>query len=488
MAKSIKTNFVFSLISTISGVLFPLITFPYASRIMEADGIGQVGFFSSIISYISLFTSLGIPIYAIREIARVRDNDEQMNKTAIEILLLHTSLTFIGYIIVALMCVFIAKISVDIPLFLILSTSLFFTAIGCDWFYRGIEDFKYITIRGLIVKCLYVILLFAFVHSKSDLYIYAALTVLGTVGNNIFNFIRLRKYLHPKLLSLKDLSITRHIVPSLRIFTLNLVISLYLNLNTVMLGFYKDSATVGYYEAATKISNLLLGIVQALQNVMIPRFSYLAKEETKREFDTLCQKVMDFVVMISIPLSIGLFVLAPSLIRLFCGITYGPAITTLSIMSPIIFLVALSGVAGLQILYPLGKEKLVIWGTSVGAIVNLFVCFLLIPSMAQNGAAVAIVIGEASITITMFVLGRKYINIQFKSIHNLNCVLGGVLMFAAIVFLNQVLSGDWIKIALIPIVGAIVYGLFLHIRKDTFESYMLEIAKEKLSCFKKNKH
>ena len=484
MAKSIKINFIFNLISTLSGVLFPLITFPYASRIMEADGIGQVGFFSSIISYISLFTSLGIPIYAIREIARVRDDESQMNKTAVEILLLHTALTFIGYIMVALMCLFVAKVSIDIPLFLILSTSLFFTAIGCEWFYRGIEDFKYITIRGLVVKVLYVILLFSFVHSKSDLYIYAALTVLGTVGNNIFNFFRLRKYIKPSLLKLKELSIIRHLAPSLKIFTLNLVISLYLNMNTVMLGFFKDSATVGYYEVATKLTGLILGVVQALQNVMIPRFSYLAKEETKKEFDELCQRVMDFVVTISIPMSLGLLVLSAPLIHLFCGLSYEPAIKTLSIMSPIIFLVGLSGISGFQILYPLGKENLVILGTAAGALVNLLVCFVLIPSFAQNGAAIATLIGEAAVTVTLFALGRQYIHVKYMSTHYMNCIVGGLLMFVTIYVLSRTIPSDWMKIVIIPISGAIVYGAYLFFRKDSFSLYLLEMVKNKVDSYK----
>ena len=120
MSQSVKANYFFNLVNTLAGILFPLITFPYASRIMEADGIGQIGFFTSIITYISLFTSLGIPIYAIREIARVRDDSVLMSKTAVEILLLHTGLTMIGYFVVGIICLTVAKVSVDIPLFLIL--------------------------------------------------------------------------------------------------------------------------------------------------------------------------------------------------------------------------------------------------------------------------------------------------------------------------------------------------------------------------------
>lgn len=175
MAQSVKVNYILNLINTGTQMLFPLITFPYVCRVIEPDGVGQVNFFQSIISYISLFTCLGIPMYAIREIARDRNDVVKMNRTAVEILLLHSMLTLIGYAVVAILCLTVPQIQVNIPLFLILSLTIFFTAIGCEWFYQGIEDFKYITIRGLIIKIISVVLLFIFVKSKRTCYIMAAI-------------------------------------------------------------------------------------------------------------------------------------------------------------------------------------------------------------------------------------------------------------------------------------------------------------------------
>ena len=208
MSKSLKKNYLYNLIITVSSMIFPLITFPYAARILMADGIGQVNFFSSIISYISLFTCLGIPLYAVREIAKVRDDHNKLVKTTTEILLLHLCLTFLGYVVVCIMAFCVDKVSVDIPLFLLLSTSLLFTALGCEWFYKGMEDFKYITMRALFVRCISVILLFLLVHTKEDIYWYAFCTVIGTVGNNLYNFIRLRKYVNLQFLKFNYLNIT----------------------------------------------------------------------------------------------------------------------------------------------------------------------------------------------------------------------------------------------------------------------------------------
>ena len=264
MAQSVKVNYILNLINTGSQMLFPLITFPYACRVIGADGIGQVNFFQSIIQYISLFTCLGIPMYAIREIAKVRDDVVKMNRTATEILLLHTLLTFIGYIIVVILCFVIPQIKSDVSLFLILSLIIFFTAIGCEWFYQGIEDFKYITIRGLFVKIFSVVLLFVFVKSKEDLLNYGWYMVMGVLGGNVFNFFRLRKYIHKENLVFSQLNVFRHLKPALQVFSLNMVISIYIQLNPVLLGFMKNALAVGYFTAATKLMQMIMKLSACL--------------------------------------------------------------------------------------------------------------------------------------------------------------------------------------------------------------------------------
>ena len=467
MSKSLKKNYILNLTNTISSMLFPLITFPYAARILMADGIGQVNFFSSIISYISLFTSLGIPMYAIRETARVRDNNVELSKTTTEILLLHACLTSLGYIAVFIIAFTVPKVMVDIPLFLLLSTSLFFSSIGCEWFYQGVEDFKYITIRAIMIRSLCAILLFLLVHSKDDLLYYAVYSVVGTVGNNVFNFLRLRKYVSLKQIDYSGLKPIRHLKPALRLFVLSVVISIYANLDTVMLGFMKESAVVGYYTGATRITKMLMGIVSSLGTVMIPRLSNLYKNGQVDEFRSLAQKSFDFVFAVSFPLFIGLIVAAPEIIRLFCGSTYEPAITTLQIISPILFFISLSGVLGIQILYPQGKENIVIKCTMFGALTNFTLNLFLIPSMNNDGAAIATCAAEFMVTFIMIIIGRKYIPINYSIKRYANYIVGGFLMLPIIVFIGNIVTNSNILSLLFSFLfGVSVYAGYLYIRKD----------------------
>ena len=466
MAQSVKVNYILNLINTGTQMLFPLITFPYVCRVIEADGIGQINFFQSIISYISLFTCLGIPMYAIREIARDRSDVVKMNRTAMEILLLHSMLTLVGYAIVAILCLTVPQIQVNIPLFLILSLTIFFTAIGCEWFYQGIEDFKYITIRGLIIKTVSVVLLFIFVKSKTDLLYYGCYTVFGVLGGNIFNFFRLRKYIHRENIIFSELHIKRHIKPVLKVFSFSVVTSIYLQLNTVLLGFLKNALAVGYFAAATKVMQMLLTMSACLGSVMMPRASHLIAENKEDEFNRLIQKSYDFTLAIALPMTIGLIFCAPSLITALCGVKFEHSILPSQIIAPIILMVAISNVFGIQVLFPKGKINIVTLCCGIGAVADLILNLCLIPLFSYIGTSIAYLGAEVATTVSMYFIGRRYIPIIYFKKSHLTYALGCVVMAFALYGLSLLQLPTFTILLLQGCCGVLAYFIILCICKD----------------------
>lgn len=466
MAQSVKVNYILNLINTGTQMLFPLITFPYVCRVIEADGIGQINFFQSIISYISLFTCLGIPMYAIREIARDRSDVVQMNRTAMEILLLHSMLTLVGYAIVAILCLTVPQIQVNIPLFLILSLTIFFTAIGCEWFYQGIEDFKYITIRGLIIKTVSVVLLFIFVKSKTDLLYYGCYTVFGVLGGNIFNFFRLRKYIHRENIIFSELHIKRHIKPVLKVFSFSVVTSIYLQLNTVLLGFLKNALAVGYFAAATKVMQMLLKMSACLGSVMMPRASHLIAENKETEFNRLIQKSYDFTLAIALPMTIGLIFCAPSLITALCGVKFEHSILPSQIIAPIILMVAISNVFGIQVLFPKGKINVVTLCCGIGAVADLILNLCLIPFFSYIGTSIAYLGAEVATTVSMYFIGRKYIPIIYFKKSHLTYALGCIVMALALYGISLLQLPTLTILLLQGCSGVLAYFIILCICKD----------------------
>lgn len=478
---SVKTNYLLNLANTVSGLLFPLITFPYASRVLLAEGIGTFHFFDTTIGYILLISSLGIPLYAIREVAKVRDNPVQRSRTTVEILILHALLTVAAYGGVFAAACTIGRIRADIPLFLIVSASLFFTAIGAQWFYQGIEDFKYITLRSIGMKIAATAALFIFVKSRSDLLWYAAVNTGASVGNNLFNFIRLRKYISFRELNLGQLRPFRHLKESLKIFPLNLIMSIYTVLDVQMLGYLNTEAAIGYYTAATKLTKMSLGIVTALGTVLLPRFSHLVRLQRTQEFRELGEKAVSFTAALTLPMTAGLVLLAGPVIRLFSGEGYLPSILTLQIVAPITIFIGFSNLLGTQILYPLGKQRIIIFSTAAGALVNVTLNFLLIPRFAQYGAAAATLLAECTVMCGVLIAGRRHLPFRFLSRQNLHYAGGTLLMCAVIGIISLWNAPAWkILLTAVP-AGVAVYFGYLALIGDPF----IRTGREMIAGFRK---
>lgn len=477
MANSLKTNIILNYINTITGIIFPVITFPYASRILLPDGIGVVNFQMSIINYIVLFTSLGIPIYAVKEIAKYRDNIEVRNKATVEITLLSLLLCLIGYIAVVFIGNFVPQVNTNLALFYILSLTILFTALGVNWFYQAIEDFKFITIRAVMIRTLAAVSLFLFVKDKSDLLIYGAITVGSTVGNNAINFIHLRKHISFRSLKGIKLDIRRHLKPALHIFVLNLIISIYVQLNTIMLGFMDGDYAVGIYTAGNKIPHILLSLVTSMGVVLLPRCSNLVASGQMDEFKSVCDKATRLVLMLALPFTTGLILLSEPVIEIFCGYAFIDAVPVIFWTAPVILFIGLTNVIGIQVLYPLGKENIVIYSTLGGAIVNLILNIILIPKFSAVGAGVSTFAAEFAVLIVQIIAGRKHIPIRLLNKNNLKYMLATICMIAVVTPSVLLINNDWLQIIVSVISGGITYGLFLLYRKDDIVLSILKYLK-----------
>lgn len=482
MGTSVKRNYVLNLINTVSGLLFPLITFPYASRVLLAEGIGKVQFFDSIIGYILLLTSLGIPLYAIREVAKVRNDPKEKSKVTMEILLLHCFLTFFAYFLVFIIAFTVDKIHADMPLFFLLSGSLLFTAIGVFWFYQATEDFMYITVRAVSIKIIAAIALFTLVKERDDILWYAAINTCASVGNNIFNFIRLRGKINVKLFSFGELNISRHLKPALKIFTLNMIVSISLQLDTVMLGFMKSDAAVGYYTAASKLTRMSLAVLTSLGGVLLPRFSNYISTGRIEEFNELAGKSFSYLIAVALPMVAGLILLAEPIIGVFSGSGYLPSIPTLQAIAPIILFVGISGFLGMQILYPLGKENLVILVASCTTAVNVLCNLVLIPRYAQVGAAIASSVSELTGMVVVIFIAGRYLKFSLFSLRQLNYVAGTVIMTVVVYLISGLNCPDIVKICISVPCGVIVYGSYLLATGDYYATTVLNILVGKSSA------
>ena len=466
--KSLKANIILNFLNTATGIIFPVITFPYAARILLPEGIGAFNFLQSIINYIVLLTSLGIPMYAVREIAKCRDNIQSRNRTTIEITLLSFILCLGGYVLVYLLGNFVPEINANLSLFYVLSLTVLFTALGVNWFYQAIEEFKFITIRALAFRILAAAGLFMFVKSKDDLLIYAFVVIGSTVGNNIINFIHLRKYIRLCDFVWSELRIWRHLKPSLHIFVFNLIVSIYVNLNTVMLGFMQDDEAVGYYTAGNKLAHVVLSVISSLGVVMLPRCSNLVEAGEMKQFASITQKAYRLVMISSLPAAAGLIALSAAIIQLFCGSEFLPATTVLCWTAPVIIFIGLSNVLGIQILYPQGKENIVIASTLGGAVINVILNLIFIPTYSYVGAAISTFFAEITVLLIQIIKGRKYVQFPLMESSLFHYCLATLIMSIIVYVVDYCIDDVWIGLICSIISGVLSYVGTLWMVKDSF--------------------
>ena len=481
---SIKGNIILNAIHTITGILFPVVTFPYAARVLLPEGIGAVNFLNSIIAYIVMATSLGIPMYAVKEIAKYNSDKYQRDKKTIEILLLSTSLCLIGYVCVWLLAEFVPQIHRQSTLFFILSLSILFTSIGADWFYQGIENFKYITIRGIVVRTLAASALFIFVRKPSDLLIYGVIVVGSTVGNNLLNFINLRKYINFREIKLPELDVLSHLKPALQIFLLNVIISLYMQLNSIMLGFISGEESVGYFSAGSRISQICLAMVASLGTVLLPRCSHLIKTGNTEGFKSVINNSMNLTLALSMPMAIGIMILAYPITMVFCGSDFAPSATVLLVNAPTIVIMSVTNIMGIQVLYPMDKINIVIISATSAAIFNIALNFLLMPHYGATGAAISTLVTETSVLFVQIILGHKYFPFPIKALINMKYIVSSLIMGVAVYLTANLFTQNWLMIAAGIGMGIFVYFLSLLTMKESLLMMLIAEVKTKLTVRK----
>ena len=472
---SLKKNILYNSIRVGSNLVFPLVTFPYVTRIMGPDSLGLYNYVSAIVAYFTLFSCLGFPLYGTREVAQTKDNPQAMQSATNAIFTASAIACLIVYAVYFVSSVILAHNTNEFWIYTILGFSILLSCISFDWFYQGIEDFKFITIRSLVIKAISIAGLFLLVKSKEDIIYYAILTIAGTCGNNIWNLIRINKYVHLRF-SFKDC--WKHTKGAMMFFLGSIIVSLYTNLNGVMVGALGTMAAVAYFTTGNKIVNLVMTILGAVASSIMPRMSFLLKNGDEVSALELQRKTLNLIYYLAIPMTIGMIVLAHPLIMLFGGVEFKPAVRVMQILAPLIIVIVLSQFLSNQILVPLHLEKYNNYCVLGGAIVNFALNLILIPKLAEVGVAISVLLAESVVTAMFFAFAAKHMKLTIKDFIPVKCILSAAIMGVLIFCLyDEKLPIIWMFV--FALVGAIVYMLSLLVMKDKFFSYVLSTILKK---------
>lgn len=462
--KSLKLNFIMNAMLTMSSFIFPLITFPYVSRVLLPVGTGKVSFATSLISYFSMFAQLGIPTYGIRACAKVRDNREELTRTAHELLMINLVMDVLSYAALGCALAFIPKLREERLLYIVVSSTILLTSIGMEWLYKALEQYAYITVRSIVFKFVALIAMFLLVHEQEDYLIYGGITIFAASASNILNLINAHKYIGLKPVG--HYNLRRHLKPVGVFFAMSCASTIYTHMDTVMLGFMTTDEEVGYYNAAVRIKTILVSIVTSLGTVLLPRASYYVEQDLKEEFKRISEKALRFVILLAAPMMLYFMMYAAQGIYFLSGPAYARSILPMQIVMPTLLFIGMTNILGIQILVPLGREKVVLYSEIAGAVVNLALNAVLIPRIGAAGAAIGTVAAEFAVLVVQAIALKEQVGAVFKTISYWKIGMGLALAAAGSYWLVFMKLGNFVTLVITACLFFGLYGLTLLLSKE----------------------
>lgn len=410
---SIKKNFLYSSILTTSNYIFPLLVYPYVSRVLGVSRIGACNFVDSIITYFILFSMFGITSIGIREIAKAKSKGDNLDRIFSSLFTLNAIFTLVSSLILICVTIFVPSLVPYRKLLFIGLVKVISNFFLIDWLFRGLEDFRYITIRTILVKCLYVSSIFIFIKDESDYVLYYLLTVLMITVNSILNETYARKYVKLKFDNIK---IFQFLTPVLIMGVYSVMTSMYTTFNTAYLGFAAGDVEVGYYSTSNTLYGALLAFFSAFTSVMLPRMSSIIAEGDLKKFRHYLSRSVNVLFSFAIPFVLLFVVFSPEIILLYAGKGFEGAIIPMRITMPLIIIIGYEQIIITQGLLPLDKNKSVLINSVFGAITGIVFSIILVGTFKSIGSAMVWVLSEFVVFISANYFVNKYIQFRFPII------------------------------------------------------------------------
>ena len=450
---SLKKNLAYNVAYQILVIILPLITAPYVSRVLGADGLGTYSYIFSIVTYFGLFGMLGIANHGNRSVALVRDNRQKVSEAFSNTYIIQLCTTVIALLLYFLFiyCWF----SGDKTIAYIESIIVLSYVLDITWFFFGLEQFAVTVTRNAIIKIATVVAIFIFVRSREDLWIYALIMSCGMLFSQIYLWLRIRKYADfckPSWSQVKS-----NIKPVLMLFIPAIAYSIYKLLDKVMLGAMSSMSQVGLFDNAEKIINIPSSLITAFGTVMMPRITVLLGTGDEHRISYLNKISVRYFTLLVVGAAFGLAGICNVLAPVYFGSEFVGSAPIIAGLGFSLIFVTWANVIRTQYLIPNKLDKPYVISSVIGALANLAVNIILIPKFAGIGAMIGTIIAEFTVFFVQLILVRR----SFPMSQYLQPVLVlfpiGMIMFAVVYWIGAYMGNTIITLIIQILVGGFLY-------------------------------
>ena len=471
---SVKNSVFYNVLLAISQVFFPLITFPYLARTLGPEHVCVLNFAESIAKYFVMLAALGIPIYGIREIAKVQNELKARTKIFAEIFTINLictlglSFLFLGAVF------FIPQLNNEKVLFYWTIAYFFFQVFYLEWFFNGMNQFKFIAIRQFVIRFFFIIFVFVLIKSQFDYVNYMRMQFGLSVLLAIINFNNLSKHISLNKETFSNLDLRKHIKPLLYIFLTIFSISIYFSLDTILLGFLANNESVGYYSTALKLNKLIIAVFGAVTVAIFPSLINLYHSQQIEKFRELIRQVFFVLVSLSIPAIVIFISCAKEIVHVLFSQNFDRSILPLQITAPLILIVSLSSIFGFQVLSALAKDRQILYSAIIGMSVSIVLSILLVPSLMEVGEAITILVTELSVSVSFIYFTKKYFKVGGLTNMFLKQLVGALPYIVFVIIFKSIIADSIIVLTSISIISLIwfcIYHLFI-LKNSYFKVYL----------------
>ena len=463
----IKKNFAYKGILTFSNYILGFITLPYITRVLGPDKFGEVNFVMNTVDYFLLFASMGIVVIGTRETARFKENQKELSAAVSSIFYLNLVFTFVVLMFYNISIFLFHDFYRYKELFWIGNAKILFGALIMEWFFTGLENFRYITIRSVAIKLVYILLVFLTVRTTSDYKLYFILTILSYALNAFINFVYTRRFVR---IDHRNLKLKKYLSSNLKLGFFSIMTSMYLTFNVMYLGLVSNMDEVGYYTTSLKLYFVILSMFSAFTSVMMPRMASVVSSGEEIKFNSYLRNSYNIVFLFAFPVTAMSIILAPEIIDIVAGNGYGPSVTPMRILMCALTLVCLAQVISVQGLAVLKKDNILVCGSLTGAILSLILNFILTAKMGAVGSAVVLLASETSVTLFYVCKVAHSRLFPLPSVKMLVKNVAWTIPFVLLAFSSNLVSNSFLALGIVAVGCMIIVGVAMKKRWLPVES------------------
>lgn len=477
-------NTIYKSILSMVNIVVPLIIGPYIMRLLDVDLYGMYNRVFADFQMFLAFAGFGVYTLGVREISKIRDDENKVSKlftNLFTISLLSNILVLILYVIYSL----VISSGMARILYLVMTIQIFANVFYVEFVNEALENYKFITIKSIIVKLIYFLSILLAVRNPNDIVIYAVIVSLTTFLNNIISFIYAKRRIKFDFSRLEFKKYFKALIVVLIISNVDL---LYSQLDRVMLGKYVNDVSVTIYYTVYYLIATLSTIPYAIINVSIPRLSYLIKNDGKKVYEQKLNNSISSLLFIIVPMCLGVFVLSKETIILYAGEKYLSAIVPLMIASITRIFISLESVMNNLVMYPNDKEDRILKVSLICGTSNLIINYLLIFFNIFNPITALISTGlvELIIFIIHYIYAKKKMNINISVFNkkNMTYIILSLLFIPISFIIRSLKLSFFVNMILIIVVCMLLYFTILFIKKDNNLLFIIDKFKNKMKVGK----